>query len=204
MTEQADLTQRLLDDDEPVLTEILRLYGPALLAVMSQRYYNVVRETDIEDAISIGLYRLWKSRSRFDQTKASLKVWFFRIVENAIRDVLRHGWHKARSLEVSTEAALLGTVANDSTPNTVSSECDSQHNSPSNLQLDLREIVAALPDTQRRIITADAATQDGTACSRTLGCELNLPPATIRVYRKRALDRIRRELSQRGHDVPGQ
>ena len=70
------------------------------------------------------------------------------------------------------------------------------------MQADLREIVASLSDTQRAIVLADAAARDSTACSRTVGEELGLPAATVRVYRKRAMDRIRNELRLRGHDVP--
>lgn len=204
MTEQADLGQRLLENDEQVLDEILRSYGPVILAVMCRRYYSVLKEADIEDSISIGLFRLWTNRNRFDRRKASLKVWFFRIVENSIRDVLRHGWHKARALEVSSEAMLLGTatlVAN-SGPHSQTIESDKAACAPTNLQLDLREIVAKLPDKQKQIVLADSATRDGTADSQALGRELNMPPGTVRVYRKRAMDRIRKELIERGHDVP--
>lgn len=198
MTEQADLAQRLLENDEQVLGDVLREFGPMVLVVLSRRYENVLRESDIEDVMSIGLFRLWTSRERFDQRKASLKVWFFRIVENAARDVLKHGWHKARQLEVSVEAALLGV----STDRCRGCAQDPIVPSPSNVQLDLREIVAQLPDKQQFIIAADAAAKDGVASSQLLGDELGVPASSVRVYRKRAMDRIRSELANRGHDVP--
>lgn len=209
-TEQADMAQRLLDNDEQVLDDVLRAYGPMLLIVLTRRYQNVLREPDIEDVVSIGLYRLWKNRSRFDRRKASLKVWFFRITENAARDVLRHGWHKARQLEVNSDAALTGAadpsghghVPDAASQNPTEVEFDDRQ-TPTNLQLDLREIVAELPAKQRFIVTADAATRDGTASSQILGAELGIPDSTVRVYRKRAMDRIKRELAKRGHDVPG-
>lgn len=200
-TEQADLADRLLADDEAVLGEVLRAFGPMVLGVMCRRYRGVLPQTDIEDAVSIGLFRLWDSRSRFDRGKASLKVWFFRIVENAIRDVLRHGWHKARLLEVAADEML-----HDAFPQVSDRHKECNHEGvtpePTNLQLDLREIIGSLPEMQRRIVAADAATRDGTANSTQLADELQIPSSTVRVYRKRAMDRIRRELTQRGHDVP--
>jgi len=203
VTEQADFTQRLLDDDEQVLEDILRAFGPMILAVMSRRYHHVLRESDIEDALSIGLYRLWKNRSRFDDQKASLKVWYFRIVENAARDVLKHGWHKTRQLEVDNEFALTGAA--DTSSNGHGEIPDhARSRDPTPLQLDLKDIVAELPESQRRIILADAASKNGTASSQHLSEELNIPPSTVRVYRKRALDRIRRELTARGHEPPQQ
>ncbi len=207
-TEQADMAQRLLDNDEQVLDDVLRAFGPTVLIVLSRRYQNVLREADIEDVVSIGLFRLWENRTRFDRRKASLEVWFFRIVENAARDVLRHGWHKARQLEVNSDLTLTG--ATDPTSNgrvrnsrSGSDENDSTEKPPTNLQLDLREIVADLPEKQRQIVMADAATKEGTASSQLLGTEMKVPASTIRVYRKRAMDRIRKELAERGHDVPG-
>ncbi|MEZ6062210.1 MAG: sigma-70 family RNA polymerase sigma factor [Planctomycetaceae bacterium] len=199
------MAQRLLNDDEHVLEDILRAFGPVILAVMSRRYADVLRETDIEDVISIGLFRLWTHRRRFDSQKSSLKVWYFRIVENAARDVLKHGWHKARLLEVNTEFALTGAVnasSNGHGDPAVISPVAADNRDLTPLQLDLRDIVAELPESQRTIILADAASKDGTASSQHLGEELNIPASTVRVYRKRALDRIRKELAARGHDPP--
>jgi len=204
-TEQADLGQRLLDDDEQVLDDVLRAFGPMVLLVLTRRYENVLKEQDIEDVVSIGLFRLWKSRERFDYRKASLKVWFFRIVENAARDVLKHGWHKARQLEVGADTELLGIAdvgrnghIDDQGELLTAGNCAP----PTNVQSDLREIVADLPDRQRFIVMADAAARDGVAASQRLGEELGIPASSVRVYRKRAMDRIKSELTNRGHDVP--
>ena len=198
VTEQLDLAQRLLRDDEQVLEDVLRAFGPSILAVLGNRYRDVLRTQDIEDVLSIGLFRMWTNRAKFDAGKASLKVWLFRIVENAARDVLRHGWHKARLMEVTGELALIGAAA----PLPKPSPDEEKQSPPSALQMELREIVAGLSEVQRYIVMADAATRDGTACSRTLGGELSMPAATVRVYRKRALDKIKRELRSRGHEVP--
>ncbi|MFK7822304.1 MAG: RNA polymerase sigma factor [Planctomycetaceae bacterium] len=200
VTEQLDLAQRLLQDDEQVLEDVLRVFGPSILAVLGQRYRDVLRRQDIEDVLSIGLFRMWTNRARFDAAKASLKVWLFRIVENAARDVLRHGWHKARSMEVTGELALFGAKQREPVP---SSESEEQTKAaPTALQMEIREIVSGLSANQRYIVMADAATRDGTACSRMLGEELGMPAATVRVYRKRAMDKIKKQLRDRGHEVP--
>jgi RNA polymerase sigma factor (sigma-70 family) len=205
-TEQADLAQRLLDDDEQVLEDILRAFGPLILVVMGRRYAQVLKEPDIEDVLSIGLYRLWVNRQRFDRNKASLKVWLFRIVENAARDVLRHGWQKARQLEVCSDSALTG-VADPQSNGRGQPELPDSHSSKAKEltqeQMDLREIISELPAQQRHIILADAATRDGVASSQWLAEELSLSESSVRVYRKRAMDRIRSELEARGHTLPG-
>ena len=70
---------------------------------------------------------------------------------------------------------------------------------PTPMHMDLREIISELPDKQRRIILADATARDDVACSKRLAVELGTSPGNVRVYRKRAMDRIRTELGRRGH-----
>ena len=200
MTQQAGYEQRLVDGDEQVLVEILKDLGPPMRVVLVRRYQHVLREGDIDDAISIGLFRMWTNRAKFDVTKASLRVWLFRIVENAVRDVLRFGWHKARAMEVSGDWEFLSQ--SDVNRGGENRDTDSVPATPTARQLDLREIIAALPEAQRRIVLADAAAKDRIANSQRLSEEMDIPASTIRVYRKRAMDRIRSDLKRRGHPVP--
>jgi RNA polymerase sigma factor (sigma-70 family) len=197
-THQLTLSQRLLADDEHVLGEVLRTFGPSVHAILVRKYQGVLTSHDIDDVLSIGLFRLWQSRSRFDQGKGSLRVWFFRIVDNAARDVLRLGWQRARQLEVSTEPVALASVV-DHRDN--GRETKNASGPPSEQQMDIREIVASLPETQRRIVLADALARDDIACSQRLAEDLGIPAATVRVYRKRALDKVRAELKRRSHDL---
>lgn len=210
-TEQLDLAQRLLGNEEQVLDDILRSLGPAICTVLRKRYANVLTCADIDDAMSIGLYRLWQHRQRFDSQRSSLKVWLFRIVENAVRDILRLGWHKARRMEVGGDPAWMAEAFETPTDHPSTYEPQSHGNeqqtaapvrAPSAVELQLREIVACLPEAQRKIVQADAAARDDTACSQRLAEELGVTASSVRVYRKRAMDRIRQELRNRGHDVP--
>lgn len=186
----AELERRLRAGDELVLEDILRTHGPPVKAVLKRRFSTLLNDSDWEDVLAVALFRVWQARDRFDSLKASLRVWFFRIAENAARDVLKIGWQKARLLEVSVEPVALAEVAafrNIELPEphepTISSES-------------LQAALLLLPETQRRIVIADAQSRDGIVPSEQLGAELGLPPGTVRVYRKRALDRLRRELSE--------
>lgn len=96
------LAAALREHREEALEEILRSYGAAVIEVLNVKYtkrLGVLRYEDIEDVVSIALRRVWESRSSYDQNKQSLRAWFYCIADNAAKDVLRHGWHKARSLE---------------------------------------------------------------------------------------------------------
>ncbi len=193
-TQETELAERLLANDEQVLEEILRTIGPSVRAVLRRKYEEVLGDADIEDLLSIGLYRIWVSRQRYDQQKASLRVYFFAIVDNAARDVLKYGWHKARRLEVATEPAVLASLVDNrrNGQGTIGSGGISAET------MRVREVVAGLPEMQRRIVMADALCRDGSASSQLLAKELGIPASTIRVYRKRALAKLREELKHRG------
>jgi len=188
-----EMTAKLLRGDERVLEEILRSVGPAVRALLTQKYRGSQTREDIEDVLAIALFRLWRGRHLYRSDKASLQVWFYRIADNVVKDVLRSGWHKARQLEV-----YLPDPPEDNAPPPAA---EADPGGGRQVQ-DLREVIAALPDVQRRIVWADAQARDTVVSSAALARELGLPASTIRVYRKRALDSIRVEMRRRGHQVP--
>ena len=192
LSEDAELAERLAENDQRCLEDLLRHFGPGVLGLLRSRFRDVLREEDLEDILSIGLFRLWNNRLRYQLERSSLRVWWYRICENAARDVLRMGWQKARAREVNSDETLLGFSERDAVPIPAMSSAVGLHH-------DLNEILSGLPEAQRAILLADAATRDGVACSQRLGDELGLPASTVRVYRKRAMDRVRRELISRGH-----
>jgi RNA polymerase sigma factor (sigma-70 family) len=200
LTQDPDLGERLRAADEQTLAEILRLYGPFVIAILRSRFQGVLSLNDIDDVVSIALFRLWQARENYDGMKSSLRVWFLRIAENAARDVLKFGWHKARRKEVSTEPPRLAEYADPRKNGQNDASEIGLLERPE--QSDLREILADLPEDQRRIILADALSRDRVASSEYLAAELEIPVASVPVYRKRAIDKIRKELRRRGYDVP--
>lgn len=204
LTQQPDLGERLRRADEASLSEIERLYGPLVRAVLRARFQGVLNAGDIDDVLSIALFRLWQARETYDAVKSSLKVWYLRIAENAARDVLKFGWYQARRKEVSTDPPRLAEYSkaksNGRLDEDSSRESDRLLERPEHS--DLREILLDLPETQRRIVLADALARDRVASSEYLAGELGIPASAVPVYRKRAIERIRKELRRRGHHVP--
>ncbi len=194
-----DLGAQLRSGDEAVLEVILRTHGPPILALLKQRFVGPLTATDFEDVLAAALFRIWQHRARFDAAQASLRVWFFRIAENIALDVLKHGWHKARQLELSIGPTILATVI-DRRWSDRESDADSNGSPPAAMRIppdELRELLALLPENQRRIVLADADSPDGVVASQYLAQELGIPQSTVRVYRRRALERLRREIEQR-------
>ena len=85
LTQDPDLGERLRAADEQTLAEILRLYGPFVIAILRSRFQGVLSPSDVDDVVSIALFRLWQARENYDGMKSSLRVWFLRIAENAAR-----------------------------------------------------------------------------------------------------------------------
>jgi RNA polymerase sigma factor (sigma-70 family) len=211
-TSQSDIGQRLISGDEDALEAVLRAHGPPVKALLRRKFFGPLTESDFEDVLAVALFRMWQYRARYDSKRASLQVWFYRIAENVARDVLRHGWQKARQLEVAFEPLALSAVVDHRTtnssadtstfPNRPTNETDSKDddkrfdNRP--IGKDLLEVLKLLPETQRKILLADAESTDGKVASQALASELGIPASTIRVYRRRALEKVRSEMDRRG------
>ena len=176
---------------EEVLRELVDRHSGVVKAVLRKRYAGALGADDIDDVVATATHKLWRKVESLPGI-ASPRAWFLRIADNVARDVLRFGWQKARQLEVSADSAWLGSFPE---PPRVMDEPEPTVDP--NLRSALREIVAALPEKQRRIVWADALNPDGPVASDLLAEELGIPSGTVRVYRKRGLDRIRREIEKR-------
>lgn len=207
--DEQPLGRRLRDGDEAVLEILLREHGATVRAVLRQKFPTGLDHGDFEDILAIALFRVWSRRDQFDPDRGSLRAWFYRIAANVTKDVLRYGWQKARQLEVRYEPAALSDVAIErsaiETPAAIATrtvedadDASTDERFDERLRRELRAIVDELPEAQRRIILADAASRDGKVSSEHLSQELGIPPGTVRVYRRRALARLRNELDLRG------
>jgi RNA polymerase sigma factor (sigma-70 family) len=195
-----DLGQRLLQHEESVLEAVLRAYGPAVGAML-RRKYVILNVPDIEDLLTIALARLWSLREKFDPLKGSLRATFYRLADQATRDLFRHNWHKARRCEVSFQDISRHEAKNvretAGSPETATADPDR-----AKCRADVLQIVDNLPAPYRYIVLADACARDRVASAELLAEELEIPEATVRQYRKRAMAAIRGELRQRGYTIP--
>jgi RNA polymerase sigma factor (sigma-70 family) len=179
---------------EADLAELLRHAGPQVKGALLNRFAPTLKLEDVEDVFSIALHRVWKHRARFDAQKSSLKTWFYCIAQRAALDFLKLGWQKARQLEVEwTEPPASQSPAS---PDEESAE-NSPTIGPNGMQQALQTAMAQLSDVQRQIIWADAlGAKQGGISSEQLGSELGIPAGTVRVYRKRAMERLRQILRE--------
>jgi RNA polymerase sigma factor (sigma-70 family) len=202
-----DLALRLMEDDESALVEVLRHYGPGIELALRGKYELFTRQ-DAEDVLALALMRLWESRASYDETRGSLRTYFYRIADHAACDVFKYGWHKARQREVDygkendLDSITSGQPATDCGSHEGDKPAKKKGGKQEKRLRDLKEIVDSLPEKHRHIIWSDACAKDEVADAGQLGDELEIAAGSVRVYRKRAMEAIRKKMRERGHQVP--
>jgi len=174
---------------EQQLEEIIREHAKAVRDILIPRYRGGLTPSDIDDVVAVAAHRLWKHREEFANLR-SPRAWFVRIADNVARDVLRCGWQKARQLEVAAEKSYLESFSPAQAPRSADPD-------PERVER-IRSIVEALPEKQRKIVWADALSRGGNISAEDLARELDIPTGTVRVYRKRALDKLRKLFTEQG------
>lgn len=192
---------RLLENDESVLKDILKEFGPKISGFLCRKYENIFNIHDIEDVLAIAIFHLWQARKTYDERKGSVKTWFSRIADNAAKDVLKFGWQQAKMREVYLESGDYDKLF-FSEHHSTADKSDNKNSQENKKLEELRKIIEALPEVQRRIVKADACARDGKASAEFLANELDIPIGTVRVYRKRAIDKIKEEFGRRGYKIP--
>jgi RNA polymerase sigma factor (sigma-70 family) len=201
-----DIALRLICGEESVLEDILRLpgYAPAIAKVLCQKYRGYLTEEDIRDVIVMAVTKLWEHRERYDDSKGSVRSYLHRIADNTAKDIQKHGWFKAKRLEVviqpkDEESDPLEQLARiDHHPNLSPSD---DPDSNSDLSTAIQDSLKTLRDEYRYILEADAyAGNEGVTLAH-LAERLRVPVGTVKAWRSRAKEAFRKELKSRGYDL---
>lgn len=194
---QDEVAIRLWYGDKTVWKIILDEYAPSIIKSLGNKYHSFTDE-DLEDVVCEAIRRLWEKRDEYDESKGSVKRFLYVIANNVAKDILKSGWQKLqKKREFCTDVPLeeLAIIYPGEDEEEVSLDYGSQFN------VDLREIIKSLPETQQKIIRAFAETKEGEINATIIGKELGYPAVTIRVNLKRAKDKICAEMKKRGHKI---
>ena len=194
---QDEVAIRLWDGDEAVSEVILDEYAPSIMKSLGYRYPSFSTE-DLEDIVCEAIKRLWAKRQEYNDSKGYVKVILYRIAYNVAKDILKSGWQKLQEKKEYCDSKTLEELAivyTDAEEDKISKDYDSPFN------VDLREIVKSLPEVQQKIIWAFAEAPEGEIKAAIIGKELGYPAVTIRVYLKRAKEKICSEMKRKGYDI---
>jgi RNA polymerase sigma factor (sigma-70 family) len=179
------LTNRLIRDDSNALKDILALLGGKVERALRSRYYTVLTEADIEDVLSISLFRLWQHRQKFNRRVSRLDTWFYSLANHAAIDLLR----KKRRWEPVEKWSLDSSVGAQADPTGGGPPSEAIES----LRRDLIKALERLSETDRRILLSQDSATD-------LGKELGMPANRVRVKRFRGLQKLRTILGNMGHE----
>jgi RNA polymerase sigma factor (sigma-70 family) len=186
-----DIVSRLKDGDEQALQTILHDYGPLLMRRLKSHFG--LNDADLDDVLSVTLYRVWMNRERFDPTKGRFDVWLYLIARNIAIDHIR----QEKRWPFNRISLLLEELPEASDAEVSSAERSASHGARP--LKDLRNIVLSLPIHDRRILQAYLAADGQGSWASDLAEELRMSSDAIRVSRMRLLDKIRAEMIRRGH-----
>jgi len=197
---QDDILLKLLENDESSISDILRHYAPEIEAALASIYRGILNNADIEDVIIIAVRKFWDARETYDDQKGSIRAILYRIADNTAKDILKYGWHKARCMEQIAEKDFIEqSLITENHLNLLASN-DNGPAESKKLKA-IKKVIGALSEIQRKILLADAITDD-IADSAELGERLGgYPAATVRQYRMRAWRALREGMKKIGCEI---
>jgi RNA polymerase sigma factor (sigma-70 family) len=200
-----DIALRLMCGDESVIADILRLpgYAPAIEKVLCGKYRGYLNTEDISDIIADAIWKLWQYRESYDESEGSVRSLLFIIADRCARDVLKHGWQKARQLE----KVLVAEEGSDDPLEQIARIdqhlClvpDEEEEMDVRLTYAVHKALNALRSEYRYVLEADAYAGDDGVSKAELAKRLGVPVGTIGVWRLRAREAFRKELKKLGYD----
>lgn len=163
-------------DGEPRALEVIfdRHSGPAF----SLAYRMCGRRAMAEDIVQDAFLSLWRTHSRYDHARGSVRSWVLMVVHNRAIDAFRH--HAATaSRDIADDIAAENLPARDQTEAEVERRDDARH---------IRSALEELPSEQRQVI--ELAYFGGFTHSE-IAQMLELPSGTVKGRMRLGLSKLR-------------
>lgn len=199
-----ELAIRVWDGDETVLSELLQYCAGSIEAAIARR---PGMKSVAEDIVAEAFKLFWEHRRNYDG-KRPLRSYIFTIAVNLAKQyaACRLNWHKSLRRERAFDEAWLQELTK---PETAEPESEGGEEKQSALYQALRLALAKLPLIQREVLQSYAAAGDYPLDAGLLGIEMGrqhnhgvpYPAATIRQYKKRAMDSVVLAMKQLGFDL---
>jgi len=190
-----DIALKLMCGEESVCEEIVRNYAPAIKAWLLTLKLGFTQE-DAEDIVCEAIARLWQKRDQYDDSKGSLRSYLFGIARHLVLDRPKTSRFKTMRQERQVGDEYLKNLAAPKTKS--ASKTPQDPDEP--ILIALREALRELPEMQRKVLIEDAGATEELPAAQLGEILGGIPAGTIRQYRKRGKDALRRKLLERGFD----
>jgi len=153
--------------------EIFFKYDAYCVAALSRQLFDVPRQ-DIENFVGDGMLRAFKRGDKYNPERAPVRIWLLwhaRI--EAIEFLRKHRPHVLKSLEITTDIAV--------------QDADIDPEASVKARHLIQAMLASLPERQRAVLQLQLEDYPDSEIAKVLG----ITEATVRVHRKRAIDRLK-------------
>src|SRR5262245_31588772 len=90
----------MMDGDPEGARWLLMKYGGKAKAGLRCEFHQVLADPEINEALNVATLNAFRAAPQYDESKGSLRAWFYKIAHNAAIDILRgEKQHKAIPLE---------------------------------------------------------------------------------------------------------
>lgn len=168
------LMRRVAANEEAAIEELYDRFGSL---VFRMAYQALPNRQEAEDAVQEVFVRLWKTASRYDETRSALVTWVMLISRRHLVDKLRRTRARLRTTSLDQPQV----------PLTAAREEHGTLDQAEHMKI-LMKRIEALPELQRTVVTRAYL---GGQTLRQIGEELHTPLGTIKSALSRALVRLR-------------
>lgn len=148
-------------------------YAAYCIYALMRQFYDVPRQ-NIENFVGDGMLRAFRRGDKYKPERAPVKIWLlWHARVEAVKFLRKHKPHVLTSLEIATDIAV---PVVDTDPG---------------VSIDTRRLLeamlASLPERQRAVLLMQLEDYPDSEIAKALG----ITQATVRVHRKRAIDRLK-------------
>lgn len=171
------------------LRHLVEDHAASTLAGLRRAFARFLPATEIEDALTAALVRIWEQPDRFDPGLGAIRAWLFVVARNSALSTVRRRQRQLRDLSIEDFDALLARLA------TTPAEQERLRRIA-----DVHGCLSELPPMQRAVLLADLAA-NGTESSTVLAQRLGTSPTAIYSARHRGRAELARMMQRLGHYV---
>lgn len=195
MVSDSDIVLMMATQDREGLRLLIERYGGRLKAFLRKRFGSVLQGGELDEALSVAFYNIWRFADRYDERKGTLASWCIRIAQNAAKGILRRETkYRDKNLEYNPSYDPADPHEGDEA-------------GPADDALDpkldhLRQTIQKLPPLQKAIIEADLAAgrlADAGRLAEIHGTSIN----SIYVSRTKARETLRKQVEQLSRQPAG-
>ena len=183
--DEESLVLRLQSGDTDALAEVLAVHGSNVEEVLRARFQPALADQDIDEAITEGLFALWRTRSRIRVSNGTLGGWFYVICRNIAINKLKR---KNRDPTGQCSELIEGQIMPGPVPD--ASEISGSQ------QFLVRKIVSELMPVDQAIVHAFVSSYGDKSWTQGLTEQFGMTPNHIRVRWTRIQKLIKKRMTE--------